>query len=212
VNLFLDGKLAESYNKFKEKDSVGVTVLPADPFDIHINDNHQRDFDAPKKISYTKFTFIKRMVELQSLIKKDSHDAADLCFQLANGYYNSTYFGNNRTFFDTQIKGCYFMGSWDYGYDTQYVDLKAFDCSNALKYYVKAMELSDDKDFKTKCCFMAAKCEQNKYYCRKDRKEKIDFVAGRYFKDLKDSFNNTDYYKEIIKECGYFRTYLEKNK
>jgi len=212
VNHFLEGKLVESNNKFKEKDSVGVTVLPADPFDIHINDNHQRDFDEDKKITYTKFTFIKRMAELQKMIDRKSPDAAELCFQLANGYYNSTYFGNNRTFYDTKIRECYFMGSWDYGLDTQYVDLKVFDCSNALNYYLKAMELSKDEDFKAKCCFMAAKCEQNKYFCRKDRKPKVDFVSGRYFKQLKDTYSNTDYYQEIINECGYFRTYLAKNK
>ncbi len=73
------------------------------------------------------------------------------------------------------------------------------------------MELSNDKNFKAQCCFMAAKCEQNKYFLKKDRKKGVDFVAGKYFKQLKDSYNNTDYYNEIIKECGYFRTYLAKN-
>ena len=90
--------------------------------------------------------------------------------------------------------------------------MKIFDCSNALKYYLKAMRLSNDRNFKAMCCFMAAKCEQNKFYLKKDRNPNINFIAGKYFKDLKDSYNNTDYYKEIIKECGYFRTYLAKNK
>jgi hypothetical protein len=212
VNLFLDGKLAESYNKFNEQDSLGETDLPADPFDIHINDNHQRDYEAVKKTSYTKYTFIQRMVELQNLIDKNPPDAADLCFQMANGYYNSTYFGNNRTFYETKILTYNYLGEWEYGIDTAYVKLKILDCSNALKYYLKAMDLSNDKNFKTKCCFMAAKCEQNKFFLKTERNEKINFVAGRYFKELKDSYNNTDYYKEIIKECGYFRTYLSKNK
>ncbi|MDR3611867.1 MAG: hypothetical protein P4L27_14955 [Ignavibacteriaceae bacterium] len=212
VKIFLDGNLPEAYKIFTAVDSVGTTVLPADPFDIHINDNHDRDFEAAKKITYTKFTFVKRMAELQASIDRKSPDAADLCFQLANGFYNSTYFGNNRTFYNTNITDYYFSKRHEIMLDTENIDHRVFVCSNALKYYLKAMELSNDRDFKAKCCFMAAKCEQNKYFCRKDRKPKIDFVAGKYFKELKDSYNNTDYYNEIIKECGYFRTYLSKNK
>jgi hypothetical protein len=37
---------------------------------------------------------------------------------------------------------------------------------------------------------------------------KGNFKSGFYFKQLKNKYSGTSYYKEIIKECGYFKTYL----
>ena len=83
------------------------------------------------------------------------------------------------------------------------------DCSKAEEYYVKALELSNDKEFKAKCCFMAAKAEQNKFFLTRPKDYVGDFKSGEYFKMLKTSFANTQYYKEIINECGYYRTYID---
>ena len=30
-----------------------------------------------------------------------------------------------------------------------------------------------------------------------------------YFRQLKDSFSDTQYYREIIRECGYFAEYVK---
>jgi hypothetical protein len=77
------------------------------------------------------------------------------------------------------------------------------------RYYVKAMNLSGSKEFKAKCAFMAAKCEQNAFFVQQEQSSDIDFRAGNYFKMLKENFSTTKYYKEVIKECGYFRTYVK---
>jgi hypothetical protein len=61
--------------------------------------------------------------------------------------------------------------------------------------------------------FMLAKCEQNEWYLTKAYKNyKGDFKAGSNFVSLKANYAQTKYYQEIIKECGYFRTYLAKKK
>jgi hypothetical protein len=78
----------------------------------------------------------------------------------------------------------------------------------AEEYYNKAMGASKDPEFKAKCCFMAAKCEQNTFFCHEPKDYKGDFKAGKYFTMLKSNYSATKYYREIIEECGYFKTYL----
>jgi hypothetical protein len=57
---------------------------------------------------------------------------------------------------------------------------------------------------------MAAKCEQNAYFISENKAEGVDFQSSKYFKLLKSDYAKTQYYKEIINECGYFRTFLNK--
>jgi hypothetical protein len=81
-----------------------------------------------------------------------------------------------------------------------------YHCNKAEAYYDKALTLSKDPEFSAKCCFMAAKCEQNRFFISSEYTG--DFRAGLYFKVLRARYAKTKYYQEIIKECGYFRTYL----
>ncbi|MBC7865374.1 MAG: hypothetical protein IAF38_20530, partial [Bacteroidia bacterium] len=78
------------------------------------------------------------------------------------------------------------------------------NCSNALNYYLLAAENSEDKEFKAKCTFMAAKCELNASYSKKGLGE------DKYFGILQKDFSKTKYYSEILKECSYFRYYVKK--
>jgi hypothetical protein len=76
----------------------------------------------------------------------------------------------------------------------------------AQKYYLQAFNLSSNREFKARAAFMAAKTEQNRYY--NTRNDETDPQPHTYFKTLKDSFANTAYYQEIIRECGTFPSYL----
>jgi hypothetical protein len=63
---------------------------------------------------------------------------------------------------------------------------------------------------------MLAKCERNQWYNKTvynnneyaDR-NLPDFLPWNGFKALQQ-YPNTQFYKEAIKECGYFRTYTQK--
>ena len=57
---------------------------------------------------------------------------------------------------------------------------------------------------------MLAKCEQNEFFRTKPENYPGDFKAGKYFRLLQKDYSETNYYKEIINECGYFRTFLNK--
>lgn len=178
--------------------------LLADPFVIHIVDCHDCDFAAKGADKYTKAAFASKLLELSAQANGNSAQAAQACFKLANGLYNMSYYGNARDVYRT--------GHYNFS-DATALNL---NMDLAQKYYKRAMDLSGDKEFKAKACFMAAKTEQNRYF---DMSAKSHGSAGDrpepvhspvYFKMLKDSYANTRYYQEIVRECGYFRSYLKR--
>lgn len=180
---------------------VSDQTLKADPFVIHNVDCHECDFDAKKATTYTKLSFVQKLAALSSEAQSPGRAGAQASFLLANGLYNMSYFGNARDVYS-------------YVYDNSSGPSKSPQCNmdSAEKYYRRAMELSTDKEFKAKACFMAAKTEQNRYFNRNAVSRNAD-KAGEvhspvYFKKLKDSFSDTRYYQEIIKECSYFRQYI----
>jgi hypothetical protein len=63
---------------------------------------------------------------------------------------------------------------------------------------VQAATLSSNKELKAKAVFMAAKTEQNKGFAPPEK----------YFDMLKDSYADTQYYQEIIRECARFKSYM----
>ncbi|MCE1189848.1 MAG: hypothetical protein LWX56_12000 [Ignavibacteria bacterium] len=177
--------------------------LPGDPFIIHINDCHDCDHSAPQEVKYTKLSFVKKMLDLQKVVKEKTPDAAMKCFALANGFYNATYFGNARSFYETKIK--YYGGLFD-GFQKNTL---VTDCRRARYYYEMAASLSKDAEFRAQCTFMAAKCEQNMFFENFPADFKGDFRAGVYFAQLKNEFSSTKYFQEILKECGYFKTFVQ---
>jgi hypothetical protein len=52
---------------------------------------------------------------------------------------------------------------------------------------------------------MASKAEQNRNYNLGGPPKSVN--PRKYFGLLKDSFSDTQYYQEIIRECGYFKAY-----
>ena len=72
----------------------------------------------------------------------------------------------------------------------------------------QAANLSTDREFNAKALFMAAKAEQN----RNDNKGGPEKSKNprQYFALLTDSFSDTQYFQEIIRECGYFKAFSER--
>lgn len=121
-----------------------------------------------------------------------------------------TYYGNARLVSSTVV-------NWNYSDSNRFSrynenDKKSgdyYDCKNALTFYLLAKELNPNQEFKAKCTWMAAKCEHNLWLESEHiSDESIDFEAGIYFKQMKEQFANTNYYKDVIGECGYFCQYI----
>lgn len=189
-----------------------LPLLPADPFSINIKDCARCDEKALTTKLYTKHSFTKKMKELESEIKSTTKNRAENYFLLANAYYNMTYFGNSWMIVDF--------------YRSQNMDGYSYnniDCSKAEEYYLKAATFSNDKEFQAKCLFMAAKCEQNKFYVDKghfdhniyyypydcEQKPEIKLQNYRmYFKTLNEKYSKTKFFKEALKECKYFNYFV----
>ncbi|AFK01672.1 hypothetical protein Emtol_0518 [Emticicia oligotrophica DSM 17448] len=215
INVYNDN-LPESIIKLESNVKAGTDTLLGDPFIIHIKDCHDCDHEADQKEKFTILSFLKRINNK----KKESdrltnvEEKAHLLFEVANAYYNITNFGNARKFYQTSI-------AYNYDVNFDYLDYqsekergmlksKIYDCQLAAIYYKKALEMSNNNEFKAMCTFMLAKCEQNEFYRIRPKDYKGDFKAGKYFAELKTNYKQTKYYQEIIHECGYFDTYINK--
>jgi len=92
--------------------------------------------------------------------------------------------------------------------------------SLAKTYYEKAFAAAKNNEQKAKMQYMIAKCERNDYYNKKYyslnlsiweiEDDKTNFIAWQAFKNIKANYSKTKYYKEIINECGDFKTYVQK--
>lgn len=191
---------------FISKDYDHSDKLWADPFVIHTVDCHDCDYAAVSTNRYTLASFCKKMIELKKLASQDKAKSAEYYYQLANGLYNKSYYGN------AWIASAFtrHTGPWGYYLGFHY---EFYDCSEAQSYYLKAAQSTSNREFAAKCIYMAAKCEQNSYYSSPaftSNEEPTPLAYRTNFKKLKEEFNDTKYYKEILGECKYFSEYAGK--
>lgn len=179
--------------------------LPADPFVAHIRDCHECDYNAVGVNRYSVLSFARRMTELLDLAQKDTARAAEYYFLYANGLYNKSYYGNSWS-----ASAFYRMsGIWGYYEGFNY---SFYDCSQAMKYYLKAMSLTKDREFAAMCLYMASKCELNSYYNKpgSQEQEHVPLMYRKFFSKLEDEYSDTRYYQEILKECRHFRNFVSR--
>lgn len=189
-----------------------LELLPVDPFKMNIRDCINCNTSTPTAQLYNKYTFAKKMLDLEKEIKFSNKNKAENYFLLANAYYNITYFGN-----------CWMMADFYRSYSYYSESPNVMDCSKAEEYYLKALALSNSKEFQAQCLFMAAKCEQNRFYIDKgvflerdysypydyDQSPQIKKENYReYFKKLKRDYSKTEFYKQALKECKYFNYFV----
>jgi hypothetical protein len=216
-----DFELAKIYlkNRYSPESGDNSETLYTDPFIMNINDCHDCDWKLENITHYTLLSFSNKMSELQDKASKEnnSNKAADYYFLLANGYYNITFFGNswNASAFSRDFNSpAYYDGS-NYNF---------YDCSRAEENYLKAARLTKKKEFAARCYFMAAKCEQNRYYnevfsdkysyyskSEKEMNELENEKYKTYFKKLVNDYSNTQFVKEALKECKYFNYFVTHN-
>jgi hypothetical protein len=126
-----------------------------------------------------------------------------------------SHFGNARLFYECKIIG---SGQSDPSeIDKPYRKmLTAMDKSNY--YYGLALKNAATNEQRAKIQYLLAKCERNEWYTHQytdldqslDRYDNKgpDFIAWKGFQELKN-YSKTQYYKEVLKECGYFSTFIK---
>jgi hypothetical protein len=218
-----DDNMTKAYELMK-KASAGHLEMPtllADPFLGNIQDCNDCDIHAHQKEKYSAQELYLRMYKMQNELKngKTVYNNAIL---LGNAFYNISYFGNAR---DHVISNPIIIAGYLYA-DVFYKD-KWLSMDNAKKYYTIALQNARNDEEKAKAHYMLSKVERNEYYTSAfansdktfggfdryyNRKEnEKDFVAGVHFKAL-STLSNTQYYKDVIQECGYFKTYIKSIK
>jgi hypothetical protein len=194
-------------------DGSSAYVLAANPFDIHIYDCHECD-ELSNATAYTKLAFCNKMDSLHTALKQSDNKDASICTQLANAYYNISYFGNSWYALD-YYRNSSFFGYWGWEYDERNWPLASddpesmFDNSLALMYYQAAVRNSKDKEEKAMNIFMAAKCEQNAMYVSG---KKVGIATrdeySTNFARLQKEYRNTQFYRDAIEACTYFAYYV----
>lgn len=208
-------KIPEAIAFMKQAGGLENTVFYGNPFLGKNKDCHDCDHAAPQKKKFTMIDFLMVIEKMQGNVAQKT-EVYNNSILLGNAFYNITHFGNGRLFYEGNIAG---SGSTpDFFRDP--IREMITNCSLAKAYYQKAFETTKNNEQKAKTQYMMAKCERNEYYNKKYYSQKvsawdiqddeINFLAWEGFKNLKANYSKTKYYKEIINECGDFRTYIQK--
>lgn len=191
--------------------------LYGNPFNMRLVDCHDCDHQQVMKTPFTALSFVKTLAEIKMKVEQ-GEDIARNAALLANAYYNISYYGNARVFYQSGLTESH--GNYPGGLSGEF---GVIFTSNKLaeKYYLLAQKHTVSKELKAKYTFMASKCEHNTaynaYYDDPSNAEKyfaydelLNIPDGQYYMNLKDEYSGTAFYQDIIRECGYFRTYLKK--
>lgn len=121
----------------------------------------QKEKERVYSYKFNKSTFVEKLIELKK------HHTSESYMQLANAYYNVSYFGNSwaMTSYDRFNRViCWF----EYLENNQ--DLKAkyqngnyYDLTLAKMYYEKALKLSKNKEEKALASLMIFRCKYDRY-------------------------------------------------
>ncbi len=202
ISLAMDDHLDEALAAMKQAAPGCNDILPGNPFNARINDCHDCDFDARQKIKYTKLAFVQKLRDIKNNISK-SQDVYTNAVLLGNAQYNATFYGNARAFYTCKV----IVPDDAVGHDSNF-DARLNNMRTAMKYYTLALNAAQNNEQKAKCQYLLAKCQRNQWYNHPIGKG--DFIAWGGFKALR-SYAGTNYYKDVIRECGYFKTYIRKN-
>ena len=160
-------KLADAYEVFKQIPESEQWKSNTDPFSSRINDCIMCDEDMKSQNTYNHLSLVKELMMYEQKLKSDPQHAAEYHYLLGNAYYNITYFGNAGEALTFQRNNSRMSYFGEKKYAKEWKSKPDMDCSRAQLHYVEAMKLAEtagNPEFAAECCFMAAKCEQNKYY------------------------------------------------
>lgn len=225
INLFYQDRLDEAIVEMKKAKPVdviqqysndpylkefGYVVLAANPFNGKIQDCNDCDYMAKQSVRFTKVSFMEKMKEMKDKIAK-GEDVYNNALLLGNAFYNASYYGNARLFYQNDLMNEY----GNYLSDSGKKVLMNMELSR--KYYALAKKHATNKEQKAKLAYLEAKLERNDYY-RTTFFSRDYYYGGGYdsqmvkkwkgFQELSNEYSDTKYYQDVIRECGYFRTYL----
>ncbi|NRT14203.1 hypothetical protein HNP99_000528 [Flavobacterium sp. 28A] len=199
---------------FMEKsDSTQYEVFLGNPFNGNIKDCHDCEHAAYQRRKFTQMEFLKIIKEMEDNVANNI-DVYNNSLLLGNAFYNISHFGNARSFYEGPIVG---YGS-DPSYFREAIKEKILSSVLPKKYYQKAFKAATTKEQKAKCVYLLSKCERNEYYDQMFYSQNMSLwdyydvgvssSARNGFKTLQKEYSDTDYYQEVIAECGSFNKFV----
>lgn len=201
-------------------------------FDDDVNnaftDNTYKSFDFIGK-TLNKQQLAEAIIQLKKIALNNDEQAAQANYLLGNFYYNTSLWGYYRNFFYYEPENHYLSYIYTYNTFPSKVE-KTYNYYNGTglinynkpkkpyDYFLKAENISSNKELKAKAVFQAAKCELdiffsegNHSYYGFDGNYKLLYSTSTrpMFKRLKNNYAETAYYKEIQSNCNYFKYYLQ---
>ena len=197
---------------FMELSQHSNDTLDCDPFLGRIKDICECTEGNVPNIRFTKLDLLRRMKDLQLLIAKGER-TYEHYLALGNAFYNITYFGNSREFYFNAI-----INNYGIYIDPLYKSW-LLNSSIANTYFNNALQVANNNEQKALCVYMMSKCERNTFYTeryyedgflRDSYNQDTNYLAWNGFVKLKNEYSHTSFYKQVIKECGYFKSYISK--
>lgn len=186
-------------------------LLPGNPFNGKIKDCNDCDHAAKQSVKYSQLDFLKKVKEMKDKINA-GEDVYNNALLIGNAFYNASYFGNARKFYYNKIIN-------EYGNKiSKEHEQMLYGMKNVKKYYEIAQKAAETKDQKAKIAYMFAKVERNDFYSSEyyipneyfyPFGSYVSFKKWKGFEELKNNYSDTQYYQEVINECGYFKKFLE---
>lgn len=184
-------------------------LLPGNPFNGKIKDCNDCEHQAKQYVQYTSLTFMKKVKEMQDKIAA-GEDVFNNALLVGNAFYNASYFGSARAFYYNAI-----VGEHGVSIGSEHQEM-LLSMQWAKKYYEMAKKSAFTQEQKAKMAYMLAKVERNDFYTTNYFMRpsgywgygEIMFKKWKGFEELKNQYADTQYYQEVIAECGYFRKYL----
>jgi hypothetical protein len=202
--------LDSALKTFKQIPKENLKMIQTDPFKIKNKDC--LSCDILKKPIYNEISLVEKMIEIKKQISQNKNVPENYTL-LGNVFYNLSYFGTSK-FYTNQVHS-FGVYSWLDTYSISYYKPNKkihteLDINPAIRYYQLAIETTTDKEIKARNTFYSAKCELNEWYLNKPENSEQHYKIGSYLKSLKENYKDTNYYKEILGECGYFSKFVGK--
>jgi hypothetical protein len=135
-----------------------------------------------------------RLTELEAKYKQGGDAGAEAALSIGNVLYNMTRWGNARVMLSATHQ-------------------ETKDASPAMAWYKKAHDLAKNRELKAKAAFLAAKAELGTAISVAEQDPKWtgeDLPLPRTWYPVVKQYANTKYYKEVLAECGRFRSWVKK--
>lgn len=202
INEYFDTDFYKQSDKFYENYSELFTN------NLSKNTSTNREYYSDNKLKLSRV-----LLKLQQLGEANPANAADYYYMLGNAYYNMSevgWFSNTFNYVGNDSR------NWFKDY-SNYVDeqIKA-NLTPALiqanKFYKKALALSGSKEVKARTVYMLAKTNYNISHIRIPNtygyRIETSGAHSDYFSLLSTTYADTNFQKEVIKECSWYRVYL----